>query len=220
MAAPIRLSYSRFCLGLAGLTKAVNPHYTKQIYFSTSFVATRSPCELCCQCYCTNKYVRHFSSKEPEDKVKVPSRPRRYALAKVVNFLSDSIDKLENRLPRAYLVYKTARTGIRSFIGDAKEFYRITKELWSGKSLSELSRKDLELYRQCSHDLPKMSIALIISLAPGGVLIFPLAPSHRERPGSSMSGCSVVGEQVWPLAHVTSKRQQLTGAARIQFYVP
>ena len=43
--------------------------------------------------------------------MKVPSRPRRYALDKLVTYLSNSIDKLENRLPRAYLAYKTAKTG-------------------------------------------------------------------------------------------------------------
>ncbi|KAK3782480.1 hypothetical protein RRG08_008337 [Elysia crispata] len=177
MAAPVRLSCSRFRQSIShtSVMTALNRFKAYQIG-NHSIKYTRSIPLSCSQCHCHHSHEkRFFSTKEPEDKVKVPSLPRQYALSKLVTYLSDSIDKLENRLPRTYLAYKTARTGIRSFIGDAKEFYRITKELWSGKSLSDLSRKDLELYRQCSHDLPKMSIALLISLAPGGVLIFPLA---------------------------------------------
>ncbi|GFN99704.1 letm1 domain-containing protein 1 [Plakobranchus ocellatus] len=175
MAASIRVYASRSCLRPSGLTPGIGfPSYLS--LFQTSTNSKYFIPSACCQCHLHPKIKRWYSTEESEDKVKVPSRPRRYALNKLVTILSNSIDKLEQRLPpKVSEVYRTARTGIRAFIADAKEYYRITRQLWSGHGLAEFSRKDLELYRQCSHDLPVMSIALLISLAPGGVLIFPLA---------------------------------------------
>lgn len=38
--------------------------------------------------------------------------------------------------------------GLSGFVQDSREYYKVTTDLWSGRSLTELSRRQLEILRQ------------------------------------------------------------------------
>ncbi|XP_059160933.1 LETM1 domain-containing protein 1-like [Physella acuta] len=118
---------------------------------------------------------KYYSTQQSEDKVKPPARLRRFLLDKLVNFITNSSDQLEKRIPSVFQVYRTFKTGVSGFVSDTKSYYKISTRLWSGESLENFSRKDLELYRQFSTDLPVVGLIFVIVFAPGGAAIFPLA---------------------------------------------
>ncbi|BFZ21831.1 hypothetical protein BsWGS_24870 [Bradybaena similaris] len=122
-----------------------------------------------------------YSTQQLEDKIKPPIKPKRYALDRLVKFITNSADKLEKRVPSVFQVYRTFRTGVSSFVSDTKDYYRVSSRLWAGESLAAFSRKELELYRQFSSDLPLVGLIFVIAFAPGGVAVFPFAyvfPQH------------------------------------------
>ncbi|XP_005106079.2 LETM1 domain-containing protein 1 [Aplysia californica] len=118
---------------------------------------------------------RNYATQDPEDKVKPPLRPYRYGLDKLVKFVTTSGDKLEKRIPSVFQVYRTFSSGIKSFVADTKDYHRVSLSLWRGESLQQFSRRDLELYRQFSADLPLVGLMMVIAFAPGGAFVFPLA---------------------------------------------
>ncbi|CAL1536333.1 unnamed protein product [Lymnaea stagnalis] len=123
------------------------------------------------RCYCTQRQ-KHESQ---EDKVKPPARPRRFLLDKLISFITTSSDKLEKKIPSVFQVYRTFKTGVSGFVSDSKDFYKISTRLWSGESLEHFTRRELELYRQFSKDLPVVGLIFVIVFAPGGAAAFPLA---------------------------------------------
>jgi len=127
---------------------------------------------------CTSR--RYFASKKEEkDKVKPPIKFYRLFLTKLVSFITDSKenleDKLEKRIPNVFHVYKTFSSGVKAFVADTKEYYNVSQNLWRGGSLKTLSRKQLQLYSDFSGDLPLIGLMMVIAFAPGGLFVFPLA---------------------------------------------
>ncbi|XP_055870658.1 LETM1 domain-containing protein 1-like [Biomphalaria glabrata] len=122
--------------------------------------------------YCTHQQKE---KQVQEDKVQAPARPQRYLFDKLIQFITNSSGKLEKRIPSAFQVYRTFKSGISEFVSDSKDFYKVSTRLWSGESLQQFKRKELELYRQFSSDLPVVGLIFVIAFAPGGAIVFPLA---------------------------------------------
>ncbi|KAH9495741.1 hypothetical protein Btru_013161 [Bulinus truncatus] len=125
--------------------------------------------------------THHGKDKHQEDRIVAPAGPQRFLFDKLIRFITNSSDKLEKRIPSVFQVYRTFKTGISEFVSDSKDFYKVSTRLWSGESLENFTRRELELYRQFSSDLPIVGLIFVIAFAPGGAIVFPLAyvfPRH------------------------------------------
>ncbi|KAK7113142.1 LETM1 domain-containing protein 1-like [Littorina saxatilis] len=114
-------------------------------------------------------------SSVPEDKVKRPGFIKRYLVDTTLGIINSSSSRLEKAYPTVFQIYKTFKTGLSGFTQDSREYYNVSTELWSGRSLRELSRAQLEILRQVPKDFIKIIPVLVVSFLPGGSGAFPIA---------------------------------------------
>ncbi|KAK7498563.1 hypothetical protein BaRGS_00010223, partial [Batillaria attramentaria] len=67
------------------------------------------------------------------------------------------------------------KRGLKGFVKDSREYYKVSTDLWSGRSIKELSRHELEILRQVPYDFLRIIPVLVVSLVPGGSFAFPIA---------------------------------------------
>ncbi|PVD38606.1 hypothetical protein C0Q70_01222 [Pomacea canaliculata] len=115
------------------------------------------------------------SSHAAQDKVKPPGILKRYLIDKVIDMVNKSTTQLEKAYPTVFQIYRTFKTGLSSFVRDSREYYQVITGLWSGRSLTELSRRQLEVLRQVPRDFLKVIPVLVLALVPGGSVAIPLA---------------------------------------------
>ncbi|GAB1610552.1 LETM1 domain-containing protein 1-like [Argonauta hians] len=119
---------------------------------------------------------RCFHQPHAPDTVNPPGKVKRYLVDNCVRFAESYERFLEKRYPKVFEVYQMFKIGIRDFIADTKMYYNVTTELWTGKSLSCFTRKELETYKQYPKDVWKVSPTLIISALPfANYIVFPIA---------------------------------------------
>lgn len=128
-------------------------------------------------------------NKEPEQKSNVtPQRKslykrkeakqiRFYILTRFVDYLKNYDKILEKKFPAAMKVYRVFKDGCRNFLLDSREYFRIIIFLSKPQNrLSNLLRKELELYQQMPKDILRVAPVLIIfSLPLGPYIILPIA---------------------------------------------
>ncbi|XP_064480721.1 LETM1 domain-containing protein 1-like [Ornithodoros turicata] len=127
-----------------------------------------STCPLC----------RYKSSKPPKDipssYVKPIAGIGQYVTTKFRFFLS-GYDKFLKKFPVAYRLHQMFLVGTRDLLTGIKDYMRISQELRMGKSVRELSRKELDLYYRIPKDMIKVAPTLVIIALPGtNFFMFPL----------------------------------------------
>ncbi|CAG9864480.1 unnamed protein product [Phyllotreta striolata] len=125
---------------------------------------------------------RKLSKNTPLYKTKEAKKVRYYIVEKYVEYLKKLETILEKRFPGAMKVYKHFLEGVRLFVTDTKEFFRIVRLLNTpGKSFQDLSRQEMELYIQMPRDMKKVAPILLLTALPFGTAILPLThmfPRH------------------------------------------
>lgn len=81
---------------------------------------------------------------------------------------------------------------------DTKMYYLVTTNLWTGKSLNDFTRKELEVYKQYPRDVWKVSPVLIISALPfANYIVFPIAYMYPKWFLSPQFWTSEQKEAIW-----------------------
>ncbi|KAL8580119.1 hypothetical protein ACOMHN_061233 [Nucella lapillus] len=116
-----------------------------------------------------------FCSSRAEGKVEPPGFIKRYLVDRVFTIVNNSTSRLEKAYPTVFHIYKTFKTGLSGFVQDSREYYKVSTDVWSGRNLQDLSRKQLEILRQVPKDFVRIIPVLVVSLIPGGSGAFPIA---------------------------------------------
>lgn len=100
-----------------------------------------------------------------------------------MDYIKNYDKHLEKHFPSAMKVYRGFMFGVKSFILDTKEYFKIILILNKNSyDFSKMLRRELELYDQLPKDMYKVAPVLIISSLPlGPYIIIPLAytfPRH------------------------------------------
>ncbi|XP_023013478.1 LETM1 domain-containing protein 1 isoform X2 [Leptinotarsa decemlineata] len=108
---------------------------------------------------------------------------RFFFLTRYIDYLKNYDTGIEKRLTGALQIYRTFMDGVKEFIQDTKDYFRIMRMLNApGRNFSMLLRREIELYHQMPKDMRKVApVLLIASLPLGPYVILPLAymlPRH------------------------------------------
>lgn len=101
---------------------------------------------------------------------------RFYLVHRYVEYLKNYDKLLEKSFPSAMQIYQTFKIGVKAFILDAKNYFRIVRLLnQPGYNFSKLTRKEIEMYHQIPKDMRKIAPVLLFSTLPlANYVIFPL----------------------------------------------
>nr|XP_054930006.1 LETM1 domain-containing protein 1-like isoform X2 [Dermacentor andersoni] len=129
--------------------------------------------------------VLRASTSPPKDSpnsiVKPLAKTGLYVFSKFKFFL-EGYDKILRKFPVAYRLHQVFVVGTKDLYQDVRTYMKISQDLRSGKSVRELSRRELELYYRVPRDILKMApILTIISLPGTNFIMFPLIylfPGH------------------------------------------
>lgn len=92
---------------------------------------------------------------------------RFYIIHKYVEYLKNYDKTLEKAFPKFTSVYRIFTEGVRKFIIDVKNYFKIVHFLYTpGNNLKKLTRKEIELYEKIPKDMRKVAPTLIISSLP------------------------------------------------------
>ncbi|CAN8027124.1 unnamed protein product [Ixodes persulcatus] len=131
----------------------------------------------CARCRTTVISTRQKSvpSKDnPSSIVKPIAKTGHYVVSKL-KFLLEGYDMILKKFPVAYRLHQVFLIGTRDLYQDIREYMRISQELRYGKSVRELSRRELELYFQIPRDIIKVApVLFVIALPATNFFMFPL----------------------------------------------
>ncbi|CAN8003536.1 unnamed protein product [Ixodes pacificus] len=114
------------------------------------------------------------SKDNPSSIVKPIAKTGHYVVSKL-KFLLEGYDMILKKFPVAYRLHQVFLIGTRDLYQDIREYMRISQELRYGKSVRELSRKELELYFQIPRDIIKVApVLFVIALPATNFFMFPL----------------------------------------------
>ncbi|KAJ8974215.1 hypothetical protein NQ317_018138, partial [Molorchus minor] len=118
-------------------------------------------------------------------KTKEAKKIRFYVLSRYMEYLRNYDKVLERSFPGAMRVYRVFADGIRDFMRDTKEYFKIIRILNTpglGNKFDKLLRREIELYIDMPKDMRKVAPVLLISALPfANYVIFPMAymfPRH------------------------------------------
>ncbi|KAL1470695.1 hypothetical protein MTO96_024111 [Rhipicephalus appendiculatus] len=122
--------------------------------------------------------VSRVSTAPPKDSpgsiVKPLAKTGQYVFSKFKFFL-EGYDKILQKFPVAYRLHQVFVVGTKDLYQDVRTYMKISQDLRSGKSVRELTRRELELYYWVPRDILKMApILAIISLPGTNFVMFPL----------------------------------------------
>ncbi|XP_067120280.1 LETM1 domain-containing protein 1 isoform X2 [Centruroides vittatus] len=121
-------------------------------------------------------YSTGSSSKNGSKYVKPAKGLKQYFENKFSRFVKGYEIILQNKFPSAFKVYQVFSVGTKELYRDIKEYMRISHDLRYGKSVRNLTRKELEIYFQIPKDMKKVVPVLLISTLPFvNYVVFPLA---------------------------------------------
>ncbi|KAK4877266.1 hypothetical protein RN001_009772 [Aquatica leii] len=122
-------------------------------------------------------YLKHTPSKKSIYKTEEAKKIRFYILDRCFEYFKTYNAFLEKKFPRAMRVYRLFMDGMKDFFKDFKEYIKIVHSLnISGKSLNDLTLKEIELYQQMPKDMRRIAPFLIVSLLPfANYVSFPIA---------------------------------------------
>ncbi|XP_077559856.1 LETM1 domain-containing protein 1 [Haemaphysalis longicornis] len=110
----------------------------------------------------------------PNSIVKPIAKTVQYVISKFEFFL-EGYDKILKKFPVAYRLHQVFLVGTRDLYQDIRSYMKISQDLKGGKSVRELSRKELELYYQIPRDVLKVAPLLVVLSLPGtNFFMFPL----------------------------------------------
>ncbi|CAG2104693.1 unnamed protein product [Medioppia subpectinata] len=130
---------------------------------------------------------RHFSDqlkpRKPSDKVKPIAGLKSFVSNKFVQFIEGYERILEKRFPKTFKIYQVFTIGSYGSLDRAKDFYKdivqhfqISKQLFDGKRLNELSYSELMIYFKTPKDMARVGPVLLVSALPfANYVVFPLA---------------------------------------------
>lgn len=123
--------------------------------------------------YCS----KHENHRKSIYKTKEAKQIRFYVLRKFMDYIKNYDKHLEKHFPRVMKVYRGFMDGVRAFIVDTREYFRIIRFLNKNNyDFSKLHRRQLELYNLMPRDMYRVAPVLIISSLPlGPYIIIPLA---------------------------------------------
>ncbi|KAK8774036.1 hypothetical protein V5799_011430 [Amblyomma americanum] len=114
------------------------------------------------------------SKQTPSTIVKPLAKTGQYVISKFKFFL-EGYDKILKKFPVAYRLHQVFLVGTRDLYQDVRNYMKISQDLRAGKSVRELSRKELELYYQVPRDILKVAPTLLVISLPGtNFFMFPL----------------------------------------------
>lgn len=114
------------------------------------------------------------SKDNPSSIVKPIAKTGHYVVSKL-KFLLEGYDMILKKFPVAYRLHQVFLIGTRDLYQDIREYMRISQELRYGKSVRELSRRELELYFQIPRDIIKVApVLFVIALPATNFFMFPL----------------------------------------------
>ncbi|CAH1179238.1 unnamed protein product [Phaedon cochleariae] len=124
----------------------------------------------------TIRYNKRKSIYKTEEAKKL----RFYFLTRYLDYLKNYEQIVEKRFTGAIQVYKVFMEGVKDFMSDSKDYFRIIRILNSpgvpGTKFEKLLRREIELYQQMPKDMRKVAPVLLISALPlGPYVILPLA---------------------------------------------
>lgn len=136
-------------------------------------------------------FIFRYCSKKNEEqpppkslyKTKEAKKIRFYILQRYMDYIKNYDKHLEKHFPSAMKVYRGFMDGVRAFISDTKDYFKIILILNKHcNNFSKLLRREMELYDQLPKDMFRVAPVLIISSLPlGPYVIIPLAyafPRH------------------------------------------
>ncbi|XP_060520436.1 LETM1 domain-containing protein 1 isoform X2 [Cylas formicarius] len=92
---------------------------------------------------------------------------RFYLLTRFIDYLKNYDKVLEKNFPTTMLTYRTFTDGIKDFIADTREYFKIVLLLnASSDKFTKLLRRDIELYQQMPKDMIKVAPTLLVSSLP------------------------------------------------------
>lgn len=93
-----------------------------------------------------------------------------------MDYIKNYDKHLEKHFPAAMKVYRGFVDGVKSFISDTKDYFKITKLLNKNNyDFTKLLRREMELYDQLPKDMLKVAPVLLIFTLPLGYIILPVA---------------------------------------------
>ncbi|XP_076316614.1 LETM1 domain-containing protein 1 [Tachypleus tridentatus] len=100
---------------------------------------------------------------------------KKYIAQKYSAFVEGYEQILQKNFPSAFRIYQIFSIGTKDLLTDMKEYLLISHELRHGKSVRDLTRKELETYFQTPKDMKKVAPMLIIAALPfTNYIILPL----------------------------------------------
>ncbi|CAD5115706.1 DgyrCDS4651 [Dimorphilus gyrociliatus] len=125
--------------------------------------------------YCQSRRIAISSvSYDSSKDIKTPSKLKTVAVKKYVGLLGKFEQTLENKYPKAHKIFLFFRQGVKDFFADTKMHYKVTTDLWKGRSPKTFTWRELENYRTHLYDIMKSAPALVIFAAPGGYALLPI----------------------------------------------
>lgn len=84
-----------------------------------------------------------------------------------MDYLKNYERAAEKKYPRAFKVYRVYLDGVASFYRDAKDYLKIkAKLIGKPENITELTRRELEIYYQLPRDMRKTGPLVLISAIP------------------------------------------------------
>ncbi|XP_052813626.1 LETM1 domain-containing protein 1-like [Mya arenaria] len=102
---------------------------------------------------------------DPKDTIGPPTKLWRYVVKSLKKLVETSEKKLEKNLPKVYKAYETVKC-VRFITADAKVYFSVTTDLWTGKELHTFTRRELEIYQEMPRDFVKVALLLAVASIP------------------------------------------------------
>jgi len=121
---------------------------------------------------------RHFCDKKPFDDnyVKPLSGVKRFISRQFFRFIESYERVLEERFPKTFKIYRVFTIGAKDFYGDVVQYLQISKQLFDGRRVHELTYNELMVYMRTPKDMARVGPVLLVSALPfANYVVFPLA---------------------------------------------
>ncbi|OQR71038.1 LETM1 domain-containing protein 1-like [Tropilaelaps mercedesae] len=119
--------------------------------------------------------------KYGENFIQPRSRPRIFLARKFLQFVQGYEKLMQKHTPTVFEVYNSLGTGTKLLYKDIQEYLSVSKDLKSGKPVSNLTRKQLEVYYKVPKDMIQVAPTLFICAMPlTNYFIFPLLYAYPK----------------------------------------
>lgn len=111
--------------------------------------------------------LRTKISESQYNSAKVKENIRGYVFTRFMDYVKNYERAVEKKYPGAFKVYRVYMDGVASFYRDMKDYVKISaKLLGRPENVTQLTRRELEIYYQLPRDIRKVGPLLLVSSIP------------------------------------------------------